>query len=290
MSTLRSLWLCLRPEVDQVINPIVLIPFSCRVAMRSKSGIRQICRCASSNEKGIEGRSATCSLKYLFVPITLAMMVLAMPQNASSQEPHDTSDRSTAADFFALMRQVIAPPNEQNVEQPEFRDPTAPSNRILEYLPQAERSTPKSSDAGRRSTARPASPNRLPALPKITIKGLVLSTPDSGTAMLDVSGKSVSISLLSVADQQRLAIPSIQFAAMKPALEQRKVISQSGDFPASRGSEGRNVLAQPPVYEMSLQCSFTVDGVIFNLEAFTADTLLFRVIPHGDLLLVKKGS
>jgi hypothetical protein len=119
----------------------------------------------------------------------------------------------------------------------------------------------------------------LPQIADVRLRGIVLSATDSGTALLDVGGQQVSIKLKPREQQRRVPIPANQFLAMRPALEQRK-----------RLLSGRQEAAKTDTHEMCLQCSFVHDSVVYNLEAFTAETLMLKALPHDELILVRPGN
>ena len=122
------------------------------------------------------------------------------------------------------------------------------------------------------------SPLRRP-LPKVALKGVFLSSTDRGTAMLRVSETNVSITLLPRDRQQRIPIPATRLAL----LEQTQ---PDGSAPnGERRTTGSQQRKEP--VEMSLESSFFVDGVLFNLEAFTPTTLLLRAVPRDELILVR---
>lgn len=167
------------------------------------------------------------------------------------------------------------------------QDPTAPSDRLLNRIPRPVQPQPAQTSLPT-TLPKPKAPApaavSLPALPSITLRGLVMRTPDRGTAMLDVDGNSVTISLLPRDLQQRIPIPEVQFAAMKTALDQR-----SAFLKASNKTEA-DVKTRSKSYEMSLQCSFIAGETVFNLEAFTSDALLLRAVPHDSMFIVRKAS
>ena len=217
------------------------------------------------------------TLVFCSAPVSLA-------QDSSAPDRSDTSKASSggAFDFFNQMisPQTPAPSTPQSSEQ--TPDPTAPSAHLLERIPKPAPhpqplSVPATTPARRATTAIP-----LPSLPKITLRGLVMSTPDRGTAMLDVDGNSVTISLVPRDQQQRMPIPDVQFAAMRTALDQRATLTQNASGQAEPG-KGKTS------FEMCLQCSFVADGIVFNLEAFTPEALLLRAVPHDSILLVRKA-
>ena len=205
-------------------------------------------------------------------------------QQSVSEDKADTSSENPFA-IFNELRQMVSPEHsgaDALAAPEESRDPTAPTERILDYIPKPPPVvplTPKRSVANQRVPAFVP----LPTLPKITLRGLVLSEPDRGTATLDVDGRSVSISLLPREKQQRVPIPKTQFAAMKTALDQRAALAKgTADDSGSGGTD--------PSYEMCLRCSLIAGGVVFNLEAFTPEVLLLRAVPHDELILVRRGS
>ena len=181
----------------------------------------------------------------------------------------------------------------------ESRDPTSPPSKLLDRIPRPD---PKPEDAPEpkptekvkpKSVAKPTHVAKapavvpLPALPKITLRGIVVSRQDHGTAMLDVNGESVSISLIPVQQQQRIPIPAIQFASMKTALDQRATLLKKASNNAKALDDLNNV-NDAKTYEMSLECSFVADGIVFNLEAFTSNVILLRAIPHDTVVIVRK--
>ncbi|MEM9944245.1 MAG: hypothetical protein AAF939_22005 [Planctomycetota bacterium] len=126
----------------------------------------------------------------------------------------------------------------------------------------------------------------LPNLPQITLQGIVQSSQETGTAILEVDGKRITI-LLKPRDQQtRIPVPSSQFLAMRPALEQRAMLNS--------GSTSTSMVAKQPFrmdeFDMSLESSFVHKGVVYNLEAFGPGTLMLKALPHNELVIVRTGT
>ncbi|MEM6365934.1 MAG: hypothetical protein AAF745_16010 [Planctomycetota bacterium] len=230
---------------------------------------------------------ATMKSVILNTTIVAAILIGLLPVTAWSQPPISPPPGSIGRERVGSIpqgRPPIPPANNPSDPFRTRRDPTEPPDRILERLPPPELQPPTTLPS-QGPTSRRAQPIvQLPQLPQIQLKGIVLGTPDRGRAMLDVDGRPISISLLPLNQQQRLRIPAIQFAAMKPALDQRAASLQ-----ALRDDDDPSV-DEPPVYEMCLKCSFIADGVVLNLEAFTTDALLLRAIPHNTLLLIRNGQ
>ena len=114
---------------------------------------------------------------------------------------------------------------------------------------------------------------------------MALSQRDRGKAILDVDGKSVTISLIPRNKQNRLPIPEVQFSAYRPALSQR-----AASLAALSGNRNEDDKLWQPKFEMCLDCSFTNEGLVFNLEAFTTDTLLLRALPHDEMIIVRSQT
>ena len=105
-----------------------------------------------------------------------------------------------------------------------------------------------------------------------------MSKSDQGTAVLDVSGRRISITLKPREQQKRMPIPASQFANVPLAVEQN---NKSLSDPKAKRNNG---------LEICPECSFLSEGVIYNLEAFTKDTLMLRALPHNKLILVRVGN
>ena len=171
-------------------------------------------------------------------------------------------------------------------------DPTMPPSHLLDRIPKQEMvpsaNPPKPpTEVKSTMTRKPVARNQpvvpLPALPQITLRGIVLSTPERGTVMLNVNERTVNIALIPLESQLRSPIPKNQFSSMQAALNQRFAMNKAAS------SERDDENSKPKQYEMCLQCSFaSEDGVIFNVEAFTRDTVLLRAIPHDTLVIVRK--
>ncbi|MEM7785714.1 MAG: hypothetical protein AAF623_20375 [Planctomycetota bacterium] len=133
-----------------------------------------------------------------------------------------------------------------------------------------------------RKSASGTTMTSLPAIPPITLQAIVQSSASTGTAVLEVDDKRITI-LLKPRDQQtRIPVPTSQFMAMRSALEQRAML------------ESESMTARQPFqmaqYEMSLESSFVHKGVVYNLEAFGPDTLMLKALPHNELVIVRTGS
>ncbi|MDA7980295.1 MAG: hypothetical protein MPJ50_16135 [Pirellulales bacterium] len=148
-------------------------------------------------------------------------------------------------------------------------DPTVPSEEILRRIPQTPRGLQQQLVA-------------LPQLADVRLRGIVLFNADRGRALLEVGGRQISIPLKPREQQQRVPIPASQFLAMRPALEQRALLLSSDRQVAPKAS--------PDGHDMSLQCSFVHDRVVYNLEAFSADTLMLKALPHDEFILVRAGK
>lgn len=162
----------------------------------------------------------------------------------------------------------------------EPRDPTAPPESLLQMIPKPAATNPSEPPTTAPSVRPRVVVASLPTLPKISLRGIVMSTSQRGRAMLDVDGDSVTISLLPRDQQLRMPIPETQFESMKAALEQRAA-RRALEKPNAAKPERKN-------YEMCLQCSFVSGETVFNVEAFTADAILLRAIPHESLILVRR--
>ncbi len=126
-----------------------------------------------------------------------------------------------------------------------------------------------------RDRPRGAAAVTLPKLPTITIEGLILGESGTGTAMLEVGDRQVSIRLKPLEEQTRTSVPASQFQAMKPALDQ--LAAMSGE-------------RSPRDYEVSLECSFVHDGVFYNVESFTSEVLMLKALPHNEVIIVRSGN
>ena len=164
--------------------------------------------------------------------------------------------------------------------QDQLRDPTMPTDRILEQVPQPIETDSQSLQ--QKVVRTPQFVASLPELPTIKLRGMALSHPDKGKAILDVDGKSVSISLVPRNQQTRMPIPAVQFYDYQPALFQR-----ASNLAAMRRDSNPIENEAMPEFEMCLDCSFTHNGLVFNLEAFTSDTLLFKALPHDEMIIVR---
>lgn len=132
--------------------------------------------------------------------------------------------------------------------------------------------------------AKPLPASRsLPKLPKLAIKAMVMSKSDLGTVLLNIDGRLISIPLKPIALQNRLPVPASQFFDSSLSLELTQVLAESNPQTA-KGPDGVEV------YEISPECSFLHDGIVFNLEAFTKDTIVLRALPHNKLILVRTES
>ncbi|MEL6109029.1 MAG: hypothetical protein AAFU85_23730 [Planctomycetota bacterium] len=209
-------------------------------------------------------------------------LALLVGEGLSAQEPSPSasSEASRPAESDASRSQSRQPPAADRIDETS-RDPTKPPAGILDRIP-----TPVPAVEPAPTTRTPTKPSviaALPKLPKITLRAIVLSTPEQGRAMLDVDGTSVSVSLLKRERQLRIPIPGVQFAHLKTALDQRAAAA------APKGGSDVAPTA-PKTYEMSLRCSFTVEETIFNVEAFAPDAVLLRAIPHETVILVRRAS
>lgn len=178
-------------------------------------------------------------------------------------------------------------PSGNRVANPDSRvqpnDPTSPPERLLQRLPKPAPPQPVLPAARASAKQGRVVITPFPALPSISLRGLVLRTPDRGVAMLEVDGKPLSIVLAPLDKQMRVVIPDHQFASMKAAIEQRREM-------AKRKSEIAEEAHSKPRYEMSLTSSFIHKDVVFNLEAFTSDVVLLRALPHDTLVMVRKAN
>lgn len=199
----------------------------------------------------------------------------------SAQDPFaEEPQASSPAGLDTLGAQTKQPPVvDRGNDRP--RDPTAPPAGLLDRIPKPVLPIEPATTVKKTSTRKPtAAP--LPKLPKITLRAIVLSTPQRGRAMLDVDGTSVTVSLLQRDQQLRLPIPAAQFAHLKTALDQRAALTAA--------DESSTASKTMKTYEMCLQCSFTAEETIFNVEAFTADAILLRAIPHDTVVLVRRST
>ncbi|MEO1528866.1 MAG: hypothetical protein AAFX06_25885 [Planctomycetota bacterium] len=178
-------------------------------------------------------------------------------------------------------RPAFPPPQLGGGASTESRDPTAPPESLLDRIPKPEPPIePLPRTVKPRQTRQVAAIAPLPELPKIVLRGIVLSTPQRGRAMLNVDGTSIAITLLPRDQQVRMPIPPMQFAHLKAALDRRAALNA----PDETG------VPTKPNYEMCLQCSFTSEGTVFNVEAFTAEAVVLRAVPHDTLILVRRSS
>ncbi len=130
--------------------------------------------------------------------------------------------------------------------------------------------------AGPTRSGQPQVAVALAKLPAIILKGVVLSSPESGTAMLEIDNRQISIPLKPREQQKRVPVPASQFASVQATLAQRTRLAD--------GSPGK-----ADGYEMCLQCSFVHNSIIFNLEAFDSETLLLQALPHNQFIIVRAG-
>jgi hypothetical protein len=214
-----------------------------------------------------------------------------------AQQPPAAGDPGSAAEnassvLESLRRMFSAAEPDTQVEPPTEpgetetrrppRDPTVPTDRLLQRAPQPQPSA--SSPRGPRSDQAFLP---LPSLPDITLRGLVLRTPDRGTAILDVDGKSITISLVPRDQQQRVPVPASQFGAFLPALQQRAAAARTSPDAATPTDPTEPARQR---FEMCLNCSFLSGGVVFNLEAFSRDAVLLKALPHDEVILVRSGT
>jgi len=213
----------------------------------------------------------------------LLVFGLASMTVGSAQEP--SADRSALqAVMEALLSQNNQPPAPESSEPDQPRDPTMPSDRILEQLPRPELPAVDTAPIrGNRNASRsPSLSSGLPTLPTIKLRGLVMSTPTRGKAMLSVGEQSISINLIPRDQQTRTSVPATQFAQFQPALKARA--AALAEFTQA------DSLPTPPInlnFEMSVQSSFFIDGVLYNLESFSDDVLVLQALPHQDFVLVR---
>lgn len=214
-----------------------------------------------------------------------------------ASQAQDSSSRSESDSLFGTLFDSL-PESSTDSELPavetndplasgfgrETRDPTVPPTLLLDRIPAPVPEPIPSPNLKPNSVRRPIAKRTtvvsLPALPKITLRGIVLSTANRGMAMLSVNDEPINITLLPRDAQQRIPIPEIQFASMKAALDQLAAIGKTASGLASVGTNPRK-------YEMCLQCSFASEGVIFNVEGFTSDAVLRRAVPHDSLIIVR---
>ena len=218
-------------------------------------------------------RDRATATRIVWVSATMLTMGIANPTLAQQQAGDNDGGLSRAIE--GLLRAIgnsSTDLDEHGQSQPAQTDPTVPSDKVLSRLP----ASPEPQTGQRNRSPLRSLP--MPTIPKVTIRGIVLSSASKGTAMLNVGGETVSIDLIPLRQQDRVPIPPEQFAELRPAIEQRMraVTEQAGD-------------TRPlPTYEMCLRCSFVAEGVVFNVEDFSTDSLLLRALPHDSLVLVRR--
>ena len=218
----------------------------------------------------------------LFVAVMLAYPVTSVAQDMEPSIKQPPSLESSPEKKLGALDSLFAPAEDSgasNKSKEPSGDPTAPSAKLLERIPPEVQPT-LSVPTAPKSKVVAVTP--LPAIPQITLRGIVMSKLDRGTAMLDVDGKILSLTLLPTEQQKRIRIPKMQFASLQAALDQRAAATQR------IGSRSESDAAEK-TYEMCLQCSFVSGGIVFNLEAFTKEVILLRAIPHGTIVMVRKA-
>lgn len=218
----------------------------------------------------------------LFVAVLLAYPATLVAQDSEPSKAQPPSEESSSPKKPGPLESLFAPTKDNGASDESRRqsgDPTAPSAKLLELVPPSVQPTLPVPTV---SKAKVVSVTPLPTIPKITLRGIVMSKPDRGTAMLDVDGKILSLTLLPAEQQKRIPIPKMQFASLQAALDQRAAMTQRIGSQSETDAVEKN-------YEMCLQCSFVSDGIVFNLEAFTKEVVLLRAIPHDTIVMVRKG-
>ncbi len=218
----------------------------------------------------------------LFAAIILAYPSALVAQDSEPSKEQSRSKASNSPQRPGALDSLFAP-TKDNIDSDKSRrmsgDPTAPSAKLLELSsPPVQPTLPVPTS----SKAKVVAALPLPAIPQITLRGIVMSKPDHGTAMLEVDGKILSLTLLPSEQQKRISIPKMQFASLQAALDQRAVATQ-------RIGSRSELDAAERSYEMCLQCSFVSGEIVFNLEAFTKEVILLRAIPHDTIVMVRKG-
>ncbi|MEC8556593.1 MAG: hypothetical protein VXZ82_16405 [Planctomycetota bacterium] len=218
----------------------------------------------------------------LFVAVILVYPATLVAQNSEPTKTQPPSEESSSPIKPGAFESLLVPTKDNEASdnsQRQSGDPTAPSAKLLELVPPSVQPTLPVPTA---SKAKVVSVTPLPTIPKITLRGIVMSKPDRGTAMLDVDGKILSLTLLPPEQQKLIPIPKMQFASLQAALDQRATATQR------IGSRSESDAADK-TYEMCLQCSFVSGEIVFNLEAFTKEVILLRAIPHDTIVIVRRG-
>ncbi len=155
-------------------------------------------------------------------------------------------------------------------------DPTTPSQDIARQM---QRPVPQVV-ATTRATAAP-----LPPLPKITLKAIVLSGPETGTAWIEVEDqlKMISLRTKPTEKKQLIEIPAEQYAEFSPALEQLRDLVEAQKEPT--GVEATASKLEQERFDP--RTAFSVNGIIFTLESFSRHHILLKSTLHQKLLLLK---
>ncbi len=203
----------------------------------------------------------------------------ALAQRAALVQSRLTQDSGPAFEMkkheLCLKSSIVLDEVVLNLEQ--FTD----NSLVFNVLPHDELilvrlEMPKTTDANPRPSI-PKKVNPLPSIPDLKIRGIVLGSQNRGTALLEVDGKQVTIDLLPVDQQKRVAIPEAHFAVFRPAVakEERETKTSTELTPAHE-------------HQMCLRCSVVTQGVVFNLEGYSANSLSFRVLPHNETVLLRQ--
>lgn len=172
-----------------------------------------------------------------------------------------------------------APQNATEARSDDFATESDPTTAPQDIARQMQRPVPQVA-ATTRTVAAP-----LPPLPKITLKAIVLSGPETGTAWIEVDDQLKMVSLRTKPQEknQLAIIPMEQYAEFSPALEQlRELVEAQQENSGVEASDSKI-----GVERFDPQTAFSVNGVIFTLESFSRHHILLRSTLHHKLLLLK---
>ena len=123
--------------------------------------------------------------------LCLALATDGYPQEVVTETVTKPASASESSTISPNEPTVVTIPGSHAPEQvvPAFRDPTVPSQKILERL-RSEADLPMFS-----TTAAVASQDEPPKLPDIIVKAIVLADRDHGVVMLECGGRKLTVRL-----------------------------------------------------------------------------------------------
>lgn len=181
-------------------------------------------------------------------------------------------------------------------EQKPMRDPTVPNQEILDKLfpKPAQQVAPQVIQTPNVVTsspaARPIEIVPLPSLPKMKLRGIILSSENEGTALLESGDEKVSVKLNRNKMAKSIMVPERQFYQFQSTLDQIDYLVELRERQISGNGQAELIPSEikPRRREYEIRTdSFTVDGVYFVVEDFSKETLILRAIPHDTLVLVR---